>query len=317
MIKQIKKLLKSKPGSFIAFAKSHKGHRQENQDNYLIIQKEQNQVIAQFLKDEKPISQPLSNWPDNITRIAVADGMGGHANGRQIAEELVQELIQLHPQNTPETMRQNINAIHQQLYDHYHLPHDDKSPGTTLVMADINHQTGQAVLINVGDSRAYLIQPRRFTQKLPMIRQLTKDHSFAEFAWRDGEIDNTTYANNLNARQTRLAQAVGFGSRGLLKDDEGFKPFQPDKGLRIDLVKDLATELKYHADTFHISIKSNDILMLSSDGLWSGESTGLWFNDHQFRHLTPDLLTKLIDTALQRNANDNITVVMSGFQKDN
>ena len=299
----------------MAFAQSHKGPRPENQDNYLIIQKEKSQVIARYLKDEKPMSQPLSNWPNDITRIAVADGMGGHANGRQIAEQLVDELIQLPPQDSPESMRQHILTIHQQLYDDYHLPHDDKSPGTTLVMADIYCQTGKAVIINVGDSRAYMIRPRRFIQKLPEIDQLTRDHSYAEFAWRDGEIDQTTYDNNLNVQHNRLAQAIGFGSRGLLKDEEGFKPFQPDKGLRIDLVHDLAKEYKSHADAFHMTIKSNDILMLASDGLWSGIKTGHWLNDHLFSHLTSDILNQLIDTALHQDASDNITVVVSGFQK--
>jgi len=316
MIKQIKKLFKSKPGSFIALALSHKGTRQENQDNYLIIQKEKNEVTARYLKDEKPMSQPISNWPDDITRLAVADGMGGHANGRQIAEQLVQELMQLPPQYSPESLKQQILSIHHQLYDHYHLPHNDKSPGTTLVMADIHHQTGQAMLFNVGDSRAYLIRTRRFTQKMPMVRQLTKDHSYAEFAWRDGEIDQTTYNNNLNVQNNRLAQAVGFGSRGLLKDKDGFKPFQPDKGLRIDLVKDLSKSLKTHADVFQMTFQSNDILMLASDGLWSAERTGHWFNDDLFNHLSSDLLIHLINTALHRNASDNITVVVSGFQDD-
>jgi len=316
MIKQIKKLFESKSRSLISFAQSHQGPRQENQDNYLIIQKEKNQVIARYLNDEKPISQPLPDWPDNMIRIAVADGMGGHANGRQIAEQLVSELLQLPPQYTPEAMKQHIIDIHHRLFDTFNLNHDDKSPGTTLVMADIHRQTGQAVLINVGDSRAYLIQPRRFRKKLPVIHQLTKDHSFAEFAWRDGEIDQTTYNNNLNVQHSRLAQAVGFGSRGLLKDEEGFKPFQPDKGLRIDLANDLSTKLKSHADAFQITIKSNDILMLSSDGLWSGESTGQWFNDHPFYDVTQALLTQLIDIAIHRNATDNITVAMSGFQND-
>jgi len=285
MIKKIKELLGMQSRSFIAFPLSYKGPRQENQDNYLIIQKLQDQAIARCLKDENEIRLPLKTWPDDIIRIAVADGMGGHANGRQIAEQLMDQLIQLQPQHSPETMKQQIIDIHNQLYDAYAIPHNDRSPGTTLVLADIHRQTGQAVLIHVGDSRAYLIQPRRFTKKLPDIRQLTKDHSFAEFSYRDGELDQTTYVNNLNIQKIRLAQAVGFGSRGILTDEDGFKPFRPDKRIRIFLAHDLTQKYRSQADDFYVTIKSNDILMLSSDGLWSGESTGQWYNEHMFTHM--------------------------------
>ena len=66
-------------------------------------------------------------------------------------------LIQLQPQHSPETMKQQIINIHNQLYDAYAIPLNVRSPGTTLVLADIHRQTVQAVLIHVGDSRAYLI----------------------------------------------------------------------------------------------------------------------------------------------------------------
>ena len=315
MINKIKNYLGLQTLNLVAFADSHIGTRQENQDNYLLIQKEHDKITAHFLKDEQKQSIHLSAWPDDsIIRIAVADGMGGHANGRQIAEQLIDELIELPPQYTPENLKQQISDIHKRLYDSY-APHAEKKPGTTLVMADINRQTGKGVLINVGDSRAYIIKKSFFKKNYPTIRQLTKDHSYAEFSYRDGELDKKLYINHINSQQIRIAQAIGLGSRGIIKDDEGFKPNRPDKEIRIDLKHELGKNFQTHADAFSFELKPDELIMLSTDGLWSGESTGHWNNNFLFNKISPHVLKQIIETALEQNANDNITLAISGFQK--
>jgi Na+-transporting NADH:ubiquinone oxidoreductase, subunit NqrF len=45
-----------------AFASTDIGTRQENQDNYLIIQKEEDRITAKYLKDEQELVKPINNW---------------------------------------------------------------------------------------------------------------------------------------------------------------------------------------------------------------------------------------------------------------
>ena len=153
-------------------------------------------------------------------------------------------------------------------------------------MADINPK-GQALIANIGDSRAYLHNNTCW-------KLLSKDHTILEFAYRDGEIDDEFYAKNRVINNNRIAQAVIFGSSGIIKNSEGIKSNQHLQALRID-IKD---------DIFIQQLEKDDVLMLASDGLWSGVEQYIPAN---IEGEIEEYIKQQIEIALE-SSRDNITV---------
>ena len=270
-------------------ATSERGPRAENQDNYLFIT---NKGQYEHLVDEKKQTGILKNWPEGHTRLVIADGMGGHNNGRQAAEAVVKSLLKLDFQSEPQALRDQLNLIHNRLFEQFHQ--GARTPGSTLVMADIA-PNGKAVIANIGDSRAYLYHKK--TWKL-----ITRDHSEAEFAYRDNEISEADYTKSLLHNSNRIVQAMVFGSSGIIANKAGVKTRQHLQELRIELEKDV----------FIQTIKAGDILMLASDGLWSDK-------DHYVSPLpiATDLSSyakQQIEDALE-TTQDNVSFVIYYNQK--
>jgi len=223
-----------------------------------------------------------------------------------MAEAMVEKLLTVPPCQSPADMRAAVIDLHQTLTELFPGKRD-KSPGSTLVMADINLGNRQAVLLNIGDSRAFLLRGNKR-------RQLTHDHHSSEFAWRDGELERDDYELQLNAGARRLVQALGYGSVGIVKDADGYKPFRFMRPIRLDLKQELPDALADHADVFTLRLQTGDLLLLATDGLWSAAPDGLWpameanaLNHHEG-------LENLAENALQRGAHDNITIVLGGFE---
>jgi serine/threonine protein phosphatase PrpC len=231
---------------------SDQGPRTENQDNYLVITP---QGQYEYLLDEKKQRGTVLHWPEGYFRLVIADGMGGHNNGRQASEAVVQALLKMPFQTDPEPLRDELLNIHNQLFNQFHQ--GGRTPGSTLVMADITPD-GHAVIANIGDSRAYLYQDTRW-------KLLSRDHSEAEFAYRDKEISEQAYAKSLLQNTNHIVQAMIFGSSGIIADSSGVKHKQHLQALRIELEKDVFTQ----------QIKKGDVLMLASDGVWSGRENYL------------------------------------------
>ena len=138
-------------------AVSKKGRRAENQDNFLIIRPQKDGGQACYLKNKKPSNTRVKAWPPTYARLAVADGMGGHARGREMAEAVMDRLLTVPPCQSPAEMCAAVIDLHQTLTELF-PGKGDKSPGSTLVMADIDLRSCQAVLLNIGDSRAFLLR---------------------------------------------------------------------------------------------------------------------------------------------------------------
>jgi len=277
-------------------ADSQCGKREENQDNFLLMTPN---AETHFLQQQQR-QQTTALWSENTFRLAVADGMGGHENGRQIAEELIQTLQKLPPQYDPEKLRNEIITLHQQLWEK-HSQTSLKSPGTTLVMADIK-TNGKTVIANIGDSRAYLWHNQHW-------QQLTSDQNLNEYDWRDNQLENEEdYQPHRKSHQ--IAQAIGYGSYGLLTNKYGHRALQLNRHLRLDLAHELAED-KQHPDIFNLTLQKGDALLLASDGLWNVEK-----EQKPLPLPPPETLAKHVD--LQRFLNnvqdnggsDNMTAVM-------
>ena len=278
------------------------GRREENQDNFLCISPGGETV---YMQGETRRATTISSWDSDFYRIAVADGMGGHLYGREVAEELMQALLILPAQThlNPATLRGHLYAIHKQLFDKY--PSEHRKPGTTLVLADINQRTGQVLLANVGDSRAYVWEKGQSAPQL-----LTYDHTNREFDWREAVAQAPDTPEPEVEKSNTVAQTMGFGSYGLMVRD-GYRPRQLSAHIRLDLAEELPQIARHHADIFSFELDRGDTLLLATDGLWSGDG-----NDAAYG-LAPDTNSSglqqyaeaLAETAYDNGSKDNITAI--------
>ena len=294
------------PGQIYIKGKSEKGIREENQDNILMIFPSKDQVLAQYYKDDQLIAKPIDIWDFDYARVAVADGMGGHFYGKEIAESAIEALIDIPPQTSENDMRDSILEIHAMLQDKYHSKYQ-KHPGTTIVLADIHIKTSKTLLLNVGDSRAYIVKKNCWMNK-------THDHTITEFYYRDAEIDKIDYEAQLEMPTSKIVQALGYGSSGIVKDQNGNKPIRYSKKLRIDLAQDLPRKLSHHADVSSFFLKKGETLLLATDGLWSADNTNQWIPEDDIDYYEENTPCNLIEKALDNGSRDNISVAIVGFQ---
>lgn len=287
-------------------AKSHIGPRDENQDNYLYVKP--NGEANYLLSGEWATAKAVA-WSGDFYRVAVADGMGGHLHGREVAEDLMQALLAFPAQShfSPIQLREGLYRIHKQLLDKYHQTAGARKPGATLVIADVHRITGQVLLANVGDSRAFV-----WRKGCAVPEPLTWDHNNAEFDWREAVEEDPASPLPEQEKSNAVAQAMVFGSYGLIKRD-GYRPRQLSASLRLDVAEDLPAVARDHADILSFFLNRGETLMLATDGLWSGD--GFTWPAPPSPASAAELssyLEGLIEQAVANNGKDNVTVVALG-----
>lgn len=240
-------------------AASAQGPRRQNQDCFLVmLPSGQGWLLRDGRLTQTMASQAWTTAPTGGTwlRLAVLDGVGGHAGGGIAAEDAAARLAAAPPAASPHAMRAMVRRLHDDMVARLG---GIGITGTTLVLADIDLDSQAVTVTTVGDSRAWL--GHRST-----IHQLTRDHRTAEFAYRDGEIGWSEYLRTVATKTNRLAQALGFGSHGAMaRTETALNP-----GLRIDLAEDLPEDRSQHADAFSIALGDGSSLVLGTDGLLLG-----------------------------------------------
>lgn len=155
-------------------------------------------------------------------------------------------------------------------FDYSQFDDSCKGMGTTIVGGIIS-ENGSGHIINVGDSRAYLISVRHRD-----IYQITRDHSLVEDLVEYGAI--TKEQARTHPQKNVITRAVG-------------------------------AEAEVAADYFEFNLQNSDILLLCSDGL-SNIVSDIEILDYAVEYSEPELLCRaLMDKALNRGASDNVTVV--------
>ena len=209
--------------------------------------------------------------PDKGLLYAVADGMGGYANGalasRLALDAFFETVYEHHAPATQTALRRGIDSANLRVYKTSQQFNAGRM-GTTLTAALIRGATLQVA--HVGDSRLYLVRNHSATC-------LTNDHTMVGDLVRMRVI--TPDKVRSHAQRSILTKGIG-----------------------------LAMFIKADISTHHL--EENDCLILCSDGLWSV------IEDHEFADLgaaapsAGDLGQSLIDLALRRDTDDNISAVV-------
>ena len=228
--------------------------RPQNQDTYQIEQLDKNSLLC-----------------------IVCDGMGGAKSGNiastLAADVFVQEVRRsfksgMDREKIGQMMMAAAKLANFTVYDQAQQFEEFDGMGTTLVAVLI--QGKEAVLVNVGDSRAYIVSPDG-------IRCLTKDHSLVQMMVDRGE---------LTPERARTYPGKNFITRAI------------------------GTEPVVDCDLFHRNVDRGDYLLLCSDGLSNmmDDQEILFEVIHGVNK--QHCCRRLMEIAKNRGAPDNVTSVL-------
>lgn len=222
---------------------------------------------------------------DNRRRLwAVADGMGGHPGGDVASRLVVDTLADFAPplcfgtasghaseEQGKFLLTTMVEQAHATVQAHAERMPSLAGMGTTLVMAHLLPLSPPRLLIlNVGDSRAYLIRAHTITQ-------LTRDHTLIEDSIREGRL--TPAQAQRHPDRHVVTRALGLGST-------------------------------VESDLFGSDLHHGDLLVLCSDGLTNmltDEDILVVALPHV--HDAHRATRALVQAALDRGGLDNVTVV--------
>lgn len=227
--------------------------RQQNQDYYYIEQ----------------------SAPD-VALGLVCDGMGG-ARAGNIASRLAVETFRdiAHSQSIDQWRSDPDALLHfaveqanQAVFYRAGIDLECRGMGTTMVAAMVIGDT--AHLLNIGDSRAYLVRADGITR-------ITRDHSVVEDLVARGDITPE------QARQ------------------------HPQKNL---ITRALGAEETVRDDLFRQKLEPGDVLLLCSDGLVNTVTDQELLYEVIHGGADDQCCRRLLDIALSRGAPDNVTIVL-------
>lgn len=228
--------------------------REQNQDSYRIVPLAAETILA-----------------------VVCDGMGGAKSGN-VASRLACEVfseevrrsfrVEMTPAEMREMLRTAAHLANASVFEHSQLSEEFAGMGTTLVSALMRPET--AVVLNIGDSRAYLLNSDG-------VRCITTDHSLVELMVQRGELTPEQAKNH------------------------------PGKNL---ITRAVGTEKQVTADVFCVPLRKGDNLLLCTDGLSNqmADQEILFEVVHGIRK--DDCCQRLLEIAKSRGAPDNVTSVL-------
>lgn len=206
----------------------------------------------------------------------VCDGMGGARAGNVASRLAVETFSATAHDQSVEQWRSDPEAMlhfaaeqaNQAVFYRAGIDPECRGMGTTMVAALVIGEMGY--LLNIGDSRAYLVREDG-------ISRVTRDHSVVEDLVSRGEITPE------QARQ------------------------HPQKNL---ITRAMGAENKLRADLFRQPLSPGDTLLLCSDGLINVVTDQEILYEVIHGGAAEDCCRRLLDIALSRGAPDNVTVVL-------
>lgn len=215
-----------------------------------------------------------------FTVCVVCDGMGGPGGGKLASELAVDAFIstcltnlrrEMGPEQVREVAEFAVEAANTAVYERS-CTGNLRGMGTTLVSVIV--RDGQALLNNVGDSRAYLIRGGGGENA---ITRVTKDHSLVERLVDRGDI---------TAEEART-----YPGRNLITRALGPDPETP-------------------SDSFEVRLESGDWLLLCTDGLIETVTDQEMAQAVLEDETGNTCLDRMLELAKSRGAPDNVTAVL-------
>lgn len=206
----------------------------------------------------------------------VADGVGGHARGKEASAMAVETLQQIYftdpsPQ-IAERLRQAFLRANARIHQNAQTLPDDQMMGTTCTALVLKDNT--AHFAHVGDSRIYHLTPER-------IEQLTHDHTEVAALQRGGML--TEREAKTHPQRSVLNRALGI-----------------DSSLEVDVTADIA-------------VQPGECFVLCTDGLAKIEMPEI--KKIVRAHAPQEACDKLVELANARGGHDNVTVQVIRINK--
>ncbi len=227
-------------------------------------------------RDENQDSVRCEYFGHNVLAV-ICDGMGGENSGKEASTIAMEEFFQRFSEGYKESLDDeeirkllisSVSASNSVIYTKAKLTLNNFGMGTTCVAVFVTDKT--AFIINVGDSRAYLIVENEG------IFQITTDHNVASLLYEQGRITEEELENH------------------------------PQKHM---LVRAVGVEQTVQPDTFLLDYEDKISLLLCSDGL-SGYCTDDEIYDVIKNSDFENVTQNLIDLALSKGGRDNVTVAV-------
>lgn len=206
----------------------------------------------------------------------VCDGMGGAKAGNVASQLAVETFLETAKAQPPEQWRNEPEALlhfaaeqaNGAVHFRANVDADCRGMGTTMVAALVVGD--RAYILNIGDSRCYLVRPEGITK-------VTRDHSVVE---------DLVFRGQITPEQARQ---------------------HPQKNL---ITRALGAESRLRADLFRQPMEHGDALLLCSDGLSNMVSDQELLYEVLHGGPAEDCCRRLLDIALSRGAPDNVTAVL-------
>ncbi len=210
---------------------------------------------------------------------AVADGMGGHAGGEVASRTAIDTLLGAFS-NDPTTagLEEAVRRANEVVWQKGISSTELRGMGTTITALGVVRADGgdRLALVNVGDSRAYLLHDGELSQ-------LTEDHSLVEEWVRSGEL--SPEEATLHPQRHIVTRALGAGPE-------------------VDV------------DTILLAPALGDRVMLCSDGLTDEVGDSEIAEILAVLKDPQAAAADLVQAARDHGGNDNITVVVIDVQAD-
>ena len=223
------------------------------------------------------------NWhwaalDDEVTLYAVADGMGGHDRGEVASAIAVESLFESAEERLAGVKDRDVRNLRDMLRDAMQSANravvsageaQDSNMGTTLCSAMVFGEK-DAIVANVGDSRAYLMRGAR-------LYPISRDHSLVAYLVQLGE---------LTAEEARNHPSGNI------------------------LVRSIGSVPEVEIDLYHLEIETGDRLMLCSDGLWGELSDESLTDIMNANPDPQEACRALVDAANNNGGRDNTTLIV-------